>query len=211
MRFGQAYWANQKGRNPTLFDAESVRKFWWYYVRTKLLRFCVLGSNGGTALRRDSAFGLFSRLKPVLHKCWQLTKCWIRRLQRVCETAAAEEPSDGEDVGAMFFLMRYHTIAANRREINLARQFCRVNLAHRMETNVARHPFEVIRLPRAFISSLVDFYLGGLFCVCLELGSRVREHPIQGSRHYLLDRSAFSICDDSKLRHGLSIERICWE
>ena len=71
--------------------------------------------------RRSDAilpFVLFSRLRPVLHKCWQLTKCWIGRLQRVCETAAAEEPSDGEDVGAMFFLMRYHTIAANRREIN---------------------------------------------------------------------------------------------
>jgi hypothetical protein len=80
-----------------------------------------------------------------------------RRLQRVCETAAAEKCSNGDDVGAMFFLMRYQTVAASRREINLARQFCRVNLVHRMEINVARHPFEVIRLPPAFISSLVDF------------------------------------------------------
>jgi hypothetical protein len=111
--------------------------------------------------RSDATLPLdfFSRLRPVLQKCWQLTKCWIGRLQRVCETAAAEEPSDGEDVGAMFFLMRYHTIAANRREINLARQFCRVSLVHRMETKVARQPFEVIRLPPAFISSLVVFYL----------------------------------------------------
>ena len=57
----------------------------------------------------------------------------------------------------MFFLMRYHTIAANRREINLARQFCRVSLVHRMETKVARQPFEVIRLLLASISSLGVF------------------------------------------------------
>jgi hypothetical protein len=55
----------------------------------------------------------------------------------------------------MFFLMRYQTVVATSREINLARQFCRVSLVHRMETNVARQPFEVIRLPPAFISSLV--------------------------------------------------------
>jgi hypothetical protein len=36
-----------------------------------------------------------------------------------------------------------------------------VSLVHRMETNVARQPFEVIRLPPAFISSLVVFYLRG--------------------------------------------------
>jgi len=43
----------------------------------------------------------------------------------------------------MFFLMRYQTVVATRREINLARQFCRVSLVHRMETNVARQFFEV--------------------------------------------------------------------
>ena len=55
----------------------------------------------------------------------------------------------------MFFLMTYQTVVATRREINLARQFCRVSLVHRMETNVARQPFEVIRLLPAFISSLL--------------------------------------------------------
>ena len=43
----------------------------------------------------------------------------------------------------MFFLMRYPTVVATKREINLARQFCRVSLVHRMETNVARQFFEV--------------------------------------------------------------------
>jgi hypothetical protein len=42
---------------------------------------------------------------------------------------------------------------------NLARQFCRVSLVHRMETKVARQPFEVIRLLLASISSLVVFCL----------------------------------------------------
>ena len=55
----------------------------------------------------------------------------------------------------MFFLMRYQTVVATRREINLACQFRRVSLVHRMETNVARQPFEVIRLLPAVISSLV--------------------------------------------------------
>jgi hypothetical protein len=43
----------------------------------------------------------------------------------------------------MFFLMRYQTVVATRREINLARQFCRVSLVHRMETNVAGQFFKV--------------------------------------------------------------------
>jgi len=55
----------------------------------------------------------------------------------------------------MFFSMRYQTVNATTREINLARQFCRVSLVHRMETNVARQRFQVIRLTPAFI-----FYLG---------------------------------------------------
>jgi hypothetical protein len=60
---------------------------------------------------------------------------------------------------AMFFAMRYQTVIASRRDINLARQFCRVILVHRMETNVARQLLQVIRLAPAFTSSLVDFYL----------------------------------------------------
>jgi hypothetical protein len=43
---------------------------------------------------------------------------------------------------AMFFLMRYQTVVASRREINLARQFCRVSLARRTESNVERQFFE---------------------------------------------------------------------
>ena len=58
-------------------------------------------------------------------------------------TGAAEKLSDGEDVVPMFFLMRYQTVVATRREINLARQFCRVSLVHRMETNVGRQFFEI--------------------------------------------------------------------
>jgi hypothetical protein len=59
----------------------------------------------------------------------------------------------------MFFAMRYQTVIASRRDINVAGQFCRVILVHRMETNVARQLLQVIRLPPAFTSSLVDFYL----------------------------------------------------
>lgn len=61
----------------------------------------------------------------------------------------------------MFFLMMYQTVVASTREINLARQFSRVSLVHRMETILARQPFRISRLPPAFISSLV-FYLRGV-------------------------------------------------
>jgi hypothetical protein len=45
----------------------------------------------------------------------------------------------------MFFLIRYQTVVASTREINLARQFSSVSLVHRTETNIARQFFEVSR------------------------------------------------------------------
>jgi hypothetical protein len=41
-------------------------------------------------------------------------------LQRVCETAAADqdEPSDGLNLVAMSFSMRYQTVIATTREVN---------------------------------------------------------------------------------------------
>jgi len=54
--------------------------------------------------------------------------------------------SDIEGVVSTFFLIRYQTIIASSREINLARQFCSVSLIHRMETKIARHLFKVLRL-----------------------------------------------------------------
>ena len=51
----------------------------------------------------------------------------------------------------MFFLMRYQTVVATRREINLARQFCRVSLATGWN-QCSAPPFQIIRLPPAFIS-----------------------------------------------------------
>ena len=42
----------------------------------------------------------------------------------------------------MFFLIRYQSIVASRREINFARQFSRVSLVRRTETNLARQFFD---------------------------------------------------------------------
>jgi len=43
----------------------------------------------------------------------------------------------------MFFLMRYQTVVASRREINLARQFSsRVTLVRRRATTFAHHFFQ---------------------------------------------------------------------
>jgi hypothetical protein len=43
----------------------------------------------------------------------------------------------------MFFLIRYQSVVASRREINFARQFSRVSLVRRTATNFARQFFEV--------------------------------------------------------------------
>jgi hypothetical protein len=53
--------------------------------------------------------------------------------------------SDTEGVVSTFFLIRYQTIIASKREINFARQFSSVSLVHRMETKIARQFFEVRR------------------------------------------------------------------
>ena len=68
------------------------------------------------------------------------------KIHRSSETPVSEELPGCQNVVLIFFLMRYHTVVATRREINLARQFCRVSLVHRTETNFARQPFVVIRL-----------------------------------------------------------------
>src|SRR5204863_6687021 len=62
--------------------------------------------------------------------------------------------SDIEGVVSTFFLIRYQTIIASSREINLARQFCSVSLIHRMETKIARHLFKILRL--CFCHSAMD-------------------------------------------------------
>jgi hypothetical protein len=84
----------------------------------------------------------------------RLCICVRTKIHRSSETAVSEEPPGCQNVVLIFFLMRYHTVVATRREINLARQFCRVSLVHRTETNFARQPFEVIRLLPGFDSAL---------------------------------------------------------
>src|SRR6266852_2941449 len=49
-------------------------------------------------------------------------------LQRVSVIGGPDGLSDGEGVVATFFLIRYQSVVASRREINFARQFFRINL-----------------------------------------------------------------------------------
>ena len=49
-------------------------------------------------------------------------------LQRLSVAVGALSGSDGEGVVATFFLIRYQSIVASRREINFARQFFRISL-----------------------------------------------------------------------------------
>src|SRR5919197_194857 len=51
-----------------------------------------------------------------------------RQLQRVSAAGVWNGLSDGEGVVATFFLIRYQSVVASRREINFARQFLRISL-----------------------------------------------------------------------------------
>ena len=48
--------------------------------------------------------------------------------QRVSVIGGGDGLSDGEGVVATFFLIRYQSVVASRREINFARQFFRISL-----------------------------------------------------------------------------------
>ena len=66
----------------------------------------------------------------------------------------ADGLSDGEGVVATFFLIKYQSIVASRRDISFARQFSRVSLTNRTEINFARQffgvSFFIIAVPRNF-------------------------------------------------------------
>jgi hypothetical protein len=64
-----------------------------------------------------------------------------RSLQRVSVIGVLGGLSDEAGLVATFCFIRYQTMTASRREISLARQFSRVSLVNRMETNFARHFF----------------------------------------------------------------------
>ena len=68
---------------------------------------------------------------------------WPRRLQRVSVIGVADGLSDGEGVVATFFLIKYQSIVASRRDISFARQFSRVSLTNRTEINFARQVFGI--------------------------------------------------------------------
>ena len=67
--------------------------------------------------------------------------CGQRCLQRVSVTGVPDGLSDGEDVVARFFLIKYQSIVASTSEISFARQFSRVSLKNRTEINFARQFF----------------------------------------------------------------------
>ena len=67
--------------------------------------------------------------------------CGQRCLQRVSVIGVPDGLSDGEDVVARFFLIKYQSIVASTSEISFARQFSRVSLKNRTEINFARQFF----------------------------------------------------------------------
>src|SRR5947199_3258914 len=56
------------------------------------------------------------------------TGLWREKSYRVSVTCARYGLSDGKGVVATFFLIRYQSVVASRREINFARQFFRISL-----------------------------------------------------------------------------------
>jgi hypothetical protein len=69
--------------------------------------------------------------------------CDQRCLQRVSVIGVKDGPSDGEAVVVTFFLIKYQSIVASRREISFARQFSRVSLTNRIEINFVRQFFGI--------------------------------------------------------------------
>src|SRR5436305_10887178 len=56
------------------------------------------------------------------------TGLWREKSYRVSVTCGRYGLSDGDGVVATFFLIRYQSVVASRREINFARQFFRISL-----------------------------------------------------------------------------------
>src|SRR5947199_8047721 len=56
------------------------------------------------------------------------TGLWREKSYRVSVTCARYGLSDGEGVVTTFFLIRYQSVVASKREINFARQFFRISL-----------------------------------------------------------------------------------
>jgi hypothetical protein len=67
----------------------------------------------------------------------------LGRLQRVFVIGVPDGLSDGEGVVATFFLIKYQTVIASRREISFARQFSNVSLTNRIEINFSRQVFGI--------------------------------------------------------------------
>src|SRR6266571_4281359 len=111
----------------------------------------------------------------------------LSRLQRVSVTGVGEDLSDGEDVVATFFLIRYQSIVASRTDINFARQFSRVSLARRTESNFARQFFEVGLFNNCCAARQSLRLCKRCFCSCRRLVSdRVcdGQHLLEFSSHH---------------------------
>jgi hypothetical protein len=93
------------------------------------------------ARRRQPVAGSSPRSprRPGRVKCF----CGERRLQRVSVIGVPDGLSDGKGVVATFFLIRYQTVIASRREISFARQFSRVSLTNRIEINFSPQVFGI--------------------------------------------------------------------
>jgi hypothetical protein len=67
----------------------------------------------------------------------------LTAIQRVSVIGVPDGLSDGEGVVATFFLIKYQTVIASRREISFARQFSKVSLTNRIEINFSRQVFGI--------------------------------------------------------------------
>jgi hypothetical protein len=89
------------------------------HSRARIFQFCKLELITSTSTITSGAFG-------------------AELLQGVSVAVARPPGSDGNGIVSMFFLIRYQSVVARMRQINLARQLFRVSLANRREINVAR-------------------------------------------------------------------------
>ena len=114
------------------FELTATRRF---HRQSQPCKHCAALVRGRTSLN--------SRLRVRQFLETRIFPQWLECVQRVSVIGVPDGLSDGEGVVATFFLIKYQSIVASKREISLARQFSSVSLTNRIEINFARQFFGI--------------------------------------------------------------------
>jgi len=113
--------------------------------------------------------------------------------------------SDGEVVVATFFLIKYQSIVASRREISFARQFSRVSLTNRTEINFARQFFGITLFIFDVQQNFYDMLAKSSEANPKRVSIANLKHAICHGERYLAAEAATSFWKRGSLRSGSNI------